>query len=318
MPPVARPNPGRECSAVRAPTPYVLSPPPTRPNVRYADYRPPDGHPLCRVFQPQPFELAYISWGRRWYGEAPAEPQPHDGWHYFAVLSGNPVLVVNGRRHVTRPGFVSICHPEMTVGHLDRPGRCCQMLTWVWRSPPSHPGLTPALHPLQLQVGPAALRRLKHLHEQCRQAVAQASEHSLLQLRAARLQLELELHLAEGRPPERAADPAFRFSLATEYLRTHRDLPNPVRHLCEYLNISEASLRRLFQSACGQSPRAYALGWRLQWAREQLETTATPVKSLAYTLGYRNPNDFSRAFKRHHGVAAHDVRGKPAGRPAAA
>lgn len=289
------------------------------PNVRYADYRPAKGHALCQVFQPQPFELAYVSWGHRWYGDAPADPQPHDGWHYFVVLAGNPVLLAGGRRYATRPGFVSICHPDTQVGHVDRPGRRCQMLTWVWRSPPSHPGLAPAPgQPLQLQVGAAVLRRLKQLHEHCRQAVARASGHSLLQLRAARLQLELELHLAEGRPPERAADPAFRFSLATEYLRTHRDLPNPVRHLCEYLNISEASLRRLFQSACGQSPRAYALGWRLQWAREQLETTATPVKSLAYTLGYRNPNDFSRAFKRHHGLAAHDVRGKSTGRPAAA
>lgn len=288
------------------------------PNIRYADYQPPKGHPLCRVFRPQPFELAYLSWGHRWYGDAPAEPQPHDGWHYFVVLAGNPVLLVNGGRIATRPGFASICHPDMQVGHHDLPGRGSQMLTWVWRSPPSHPDLAPTGQPLVLQAGAAALRRLKQLHEHCRQAVARASEHSLLQLRAARLQLELELHLAGGRQPERGAEPAFRFSLATEYLRTHRDLPNPVRHLCEYLNISEASLRRLFQAACGQSPRAYALGWRLQWARAQLESTTTPVKSLAYTLGYRNPNDFSRAFKRHHGLSAHDVRGKSPHRPAAA
>ena len=291
---------------------------PPYPNIRYADYQPPKGHPLCRVFRPQPFELAYLSWGHRWYGDAPAEPQPHDGWHYFVVLAGNPILLVNGQRIPTRPGFVSICHPDVPVGHGDRPGLGSQMLTWVWRSPPSHAGLAPAAQPLVLQAGAAALRRLKQLHEHCRQAVARASEHSLLQLRTARLQLELELHLAEGRQPERGAEPAFRFSLATEYLRTHRDLPNPVRHLCEYLNISEASLRRLFQSACGRSPRAYALGWRLQWAREQLETTDTPVKSLAYSLGYRNPNDFSRAFKRHHGLAAHDVRSGMPDRPAAA
>lgn len=288
-------------------------------NVRYADYRPPKGHPLCRVFRPQPFELAYISWGSRWYGDAPAAPHPHDGWHYFVVLAGNPVLLAAGRHFPTRPGFVSICHPDTRVGHDDQPGRPCQMLTWVWRNPPAHPDLVPtAAQPLLLQAGEPALRRLRLLHEHCRQAVARASELSLLQLRAARLQLELDLHLAEGRTTDRGPDPVFRFSLATEYLNAHRDLPNPVRHLCEYLDISEASLRRLFQSEIGQSPRAYSLDQRLRWARQQLETTTAPVKVVAYALGYRNPNDFSRAFKRHHGLAAQDVRSKPPGRPAAA
>lgn len=297
-----------------------MQPPSTaRANVSYADYRPLKGHPLCRVFRPQPFELAYVSWGNRWYGDAPATPQPHDGWHYFVVLAGSPVLLAADRRYPTRPGFVSICHPDTLVGHVDQPGHPCQMLTWVWRNPPAHPSLVPtAAQPLLLQAGGSALRRLRLLHEHCRQAVARASEHSLLQLRAARLQLELDLHLAEGRTTDRGPDPVVRFSLATEYLHAHRDLPNPVRHLCEYLDISEATLRRLFQSEIGQSPRAYALDQRLRWARQQLETTATPVKMIAYALGYRNPNDFSRAFRRHHGRAAHDVRGNAPGRPAAA
>ncbi|HWA26581.1 MAG TPA: helix-turn-helix transcriptional regulator [Lacunisphaera sp.] len=294
-------------------------PSPACANVSYADYRPPKGHPLCRVFQPQPFELAYVSWGNRWYGDAPAAPQPHDGWHYFVVLAGSPVLLAAGRRHPTRPGFISICHPDTPVGHVDQPGRPCQMLTWVWRNPPAHPGLMPAAHqPILLHAGDPTLRRLKVLHEHCRQAVARACVHSLLQLRAARLQLELDLHLAEGWATGRGADPAFRFSLAIEYLRTHREVPNPVRHLCEYLDISEASLRRLFQTETRQSPRAYALDQRLRWARQQLETTAAPVKAIAYALGYRNPNDFSRAFKRHHGLAAHEVRDQRTDRPAVA
>lgn len=289
------------------------------PNPRYADYQPPKGHPLCRVFRPQPFELAYLSWGTRWYGDAPADPQPHDGWHYFVVLAGSPVLLAGGRRYPTRPGCVSICHPDTKVGHVDRPGARCQILTWVWRSPPANTRLAPATtHPLRMRADASLLRRLKQLHEHCRQAVVQASEHSQLQLRAARLQLELELHLAGGGPATREADPAFRFSLAAELIRTRHHLPNPVRQLCEYLGLSEASLRRLFHSECGQSPRAYALSQRLQWARVQLESKGVTVKSLAYALGYRNPNDFSRAFKRHHGLAAHDVRGKPPGRPAAA
>ena len=279
----------------------------TRP--RYANYQPPKGHPLCWVFQAKPFELAYLSWGNRWYGDAPANARAHDGWHYFVVLAGTPALHVNGRTLPTRPGFVSIAHPDCVVGHSDQPGRSCEMLTWVWRQPPSHSALLPPEKEFcRFHVAPGELRRLKNLHVHCREAVAKASELSQLQLRAARLQLDL--CLLEGREHRRSADRDFRINLAAEYLRNHLNEQEPVKRLCEYLHISEASLKRLFREHTGKSPRTFALEWRMRWAHEQLNAPGASVKSIAYSLGYRHANDFSRAFKRHHGSTASDVIGR--------
>jgi AraC-like DNA-binding protein len=273
------------------------------PRATYCNYRPLKGHPLCWVFKAQPFELAYLSWGNRWYGDAPANPKPHDGWHYFVVLDGAPLLVVNGREIPSPRGTASIAHPDCVVGHRDRPGRRCQMLTWVWRAEPTLPSLSPPAGDfLTFTLEPAVLRRLKKLSEQCRAAVARADDRSLLELRAARLQMEL--CLLEGHERRGAADGDFRINLAAEFLRNHLDEPEPVRKLCEYLHISEASLKRLFHEHTGKSPRAFAAEWRMQWAREQLGRTGATVKGVAYALGYRHANDFSRAFKRHHGEAA--------------
>lgn len=270
----------------------------------YADYLPPKGHPLCWIFRAAPFELAYLSWGNRWYGDAPAIPRAHDGWHYFIALEGTPDLSVDGRRVMRTPrGTGIICDPDCVVGHYDEPGKRCAMLTWVWRTPPAHSALRPPPEGfLRFNFDPALLRQLKKLQEQCRRAVARTDEASVLQLRSARLQLDLLM--LQGRMQRGAPEGDFRINLATDFLRSHLSEPEPVKQLCEHLHVSEASLKRLFHEHTGKSPRAFVSAWRMQWAHEQLAGAKNSVKSVAYALGYRHANDFSRAFKRHYGLAA--------------
>lgn len=237
----------------------------------YADYLPPKGHPLCWIYRTAPFELAYLSWGNRWYGDAPAIPRAHDGWHYFIALEGAPELSVDGRR--------------------------------VMRTPPAHSALRPPPEGfLKFSFDADVLRQLKKLQEQCRRAVARTDEASVLQLRAARLQLDLLM--LQGRTQRGAPEGDFRINLATDFLRAHLSEPEPVKQLCEHLHVSEASLKRLFHEHTGKSPRAFVSGWRMQWAHEQLAGAKNSVKSVAFALGYRHANDFSRAFKRHYGLAA--------------
>jgi len=258
------------------------------------------------VFKAKPLELAYLSWGHRWYGEAPANARAHDGWHYFTVLAGNPALHVNGRTLPTQPGLVNVAHPECVVGHSDLPTRRCEMLTWVWRTPPGHSALRPEHgESLRLKVDHHSLRRLKQLHVQCREAVARANERSHLQMLVSRLQMDL--CLLDGLDQSSGAVSDFQLDLAVEFLRSHLDEPEPVSLLCEYLHLSEASLKRLFHLHTGRSPREFVFEWRMRWAREELQRESASVKSVAYALGYRHPNDFSRAFKRFHGRNARDL-----------
>jgi AraC-like DNA-binding protein len=261
------------------------------------------GNALVRLSRPEPFELSYLSWGRRHYGEPPIGPTAHEGWHYFLVLAGSPSLVVKGKEIPTGPGLISIGDPNCPIGHVDRPGSVCEMLTWVWRTPPTHSALRPEKNGcLRLNLDREQMRRLKHLHFQCRDAVADCNERSMLQLRATRLLTDL--CLLEAHEHRRVPTASLRLELAIQYLRNHVGENQTIHGLCEYLQISKASLYRLFQEQLGKGPRAIAQELRMQWAREQLHNSKQSVKSVAFALGYRHSPDFSRAFKQHFGITA--------------
>lgn len=268
------------------------------------------GTALVRLSRPQPFELSYLSWGRRHYGEPAIGPTIHEGWHYFMVLAGTPTLVVNGKRILTGPGTISIGDPNCPIGHWDEPGRACEILTWIWRTPPTHSALQPPKDGcLMLSLEADRIRRLKHLHFQCRDAVADSDERSMLQLRASRLLLDL--CLVEAHEHRRVPEADLRFNLAVQYLRNHVGERQTINGLCEYLQVSKASLYRLFQEHMGKGPRAFAQELRMQWAREQLGGKCS-VKSVAFALGYRHSPDFSRAFKQYFGTTASRSRIKAA------
>src|SRR5580700_7717960 len=77
----------------------------------------PKGPPYTRLYNAGPSDLCYLSWGSRRYGDSPIPESAHEGSHYFAVVSGSPVISINGREHPTGPGFVSVADPECPLGH---------------------------------------------------------------------------------------------------------------------------------------------------------------------------------------------------------
>jgi len=264
------------------------------------------GGPQLRLFRPGPSELGYLSWGRRFYGEPPLMPRPREGWHYFVVLEGHPSLIVGAKQVPIPAGTVSIADPDCLIGHSDKPGRSCKMLTWIWRVPPAHSALRPKKDGyLRFSLEPDQIRRLTHLHMQCRAAVADSTERSMLQLRATHLLLDL--CLLDAIDNRREPNEALRFDLAIHYLHNHPSEHAILPGLCEYLQVSKASLNRLFRKHVGKSPREYAHELRMHWAREQLTDPTRSVKSVSYALGYRHLPDFSRAFRRHFGISASDV-----------
>jgi AraC-like DNA-binding protein len=214
--------------------------------------------------------------------------------------------VINGEEIPTGPGQISIGDPDCLIGHGDKPGRACEMLTWIWRSAPTHSALRPEKRCARLlNLDSNQVRRLKQIHFQCRDAVANSNERSILQLRASRLLIDL--CLLEAHEHQRLPETALRFELAVQYLRNHVGERQSINGLCDYLQISKASLYRLFAERCGKGPRAFAQDLRMQWAREQLDSPQRSVKSVAYALGYRHSPDFSRAFKQHFGISASRV-----------
>lgn len=273
--------------------------PPAAPIPRIVCNRGPNGNPPGWLFRPSPCDLSYLGWGRRRYGDSPIRPVLHEGWHYFFVLAGSPNLILGGRRIKGRPGMATISHPDCSVGHDDEPGRPCQMLTCIWRSAPRHPDLAPEPGgTLKLMLDERQTARMRRLHAQCRETVARANERSALELQAARIQMDL--CLLDAREHLQAPDNHFRIDLAVDFLRNHLADAKPVKLLCDYLQVSGSSLKRIFLEHTGKSPRAFATDLRMDWAREQLASGTASVKEISFSLGYRHANDFTRAFKQHY------------------
>lgn len=73
-----------------------------------------------------------------------------------------------------------------------------------------------------------------------------------------------------------------------------------------------ASSRRQLQRAyaeIGQTTfREHLAAVRMQRAAEMLEHPGLTVREVAHRVGYRQPAQFAKAFRRHHGVAPSDYR----------
>ncbi len=86
------------------------------------------------------------------------------------------------------------------------------------------------------------------------------------------------------------------------------DQRHTVDELADRAHMSRRTFIRRFQQETGTSPMAWLTAARLDWARELLETTTTPVEQVARLSGLGSPAAFRAAFHRHVGTAPADYR----------
>ncbi|MER7171388.1 AraC family transcriptional regulator [Streptomyces mesophilus] len=79
--------------------------------------------------------------------------------------------------------------------------------------------------------------------------------------------------------------------------------PWTVASLAGRAGLSRATFARRFAALTGQPPLAYLTWWRMTLAAQLLQTTDTPLKSLAPQVGYVSEFAFAAAFKRTYGVS---------------
>jgi len=265
---------------------------------RLTRYHPPEGKPGWTPKAGEELELLYLAWGSRKYEETPQEATQRDGWLYFMARKGSPSLILPGRT----PGRIKlerefvILHPDCACGWSDERWGTAEICTWIWRSPSRWKVLRPPPSGLlRLRPAEAHFEKLQELHQQTRREIQNSDENTQLALEALRLEVDLSLarSLAPSAPPPSDAQ---RLALACRWIEEHLTDHSPVTGLCEYLQLSAATLNRLFQRGLAQSVRSFAKERRLEQASQLIEEQKTSVKEAAYRLGYRFPNDLSRAM----------------------
>ncbi len=81
-----------------------------------------------------------------------------------------------------------------------------------------------------------------------------------------------------------------------------------IHRLCRDLTLSRAQLHRKISALTGMSASHFIRAIRLQKAKEMLQTTDLSISEVAYDVGFRDPNYFSRTFAEEFGFPPSETR----------
>jgi AraC family transcriptional regulator, regulatory protein of adaptative response / methylphosphotriester-DNA alkyltransferase methyltransferase len=98
------------------------------------------------------------------------------------------------------------------------------------------------------------------------------------------------------------------FDAAVEILATEFAQPIRIEEVARRVAVSPRQLQRVFADEGELGFRSYLRRVRMSHARRLLATTDLPVKEVARRVGYGNPSQFSKAFKRVHGIPPSQAR----------
>lgn len=89
-------------------------------------------------------------------------------------------------------------------------------------------------------------------------------------------------------------------------LRLHE--PLLVEALAREMGLSHNHLTRLFQATMSQTVKGYMSQRRMGKARHLLQKSSTPIKSIAYEVGFEDLHAFNKAVRRHFGCSPRALR----------
>jgi AraC-like DNA-binding protein len=243
-------------------------------------------------------DLQYLGWGLRSYGRHPTMPQDDETWSYSVIVRGTPTILLRDGPHrlAARQAIIVAPPRPYAFGFSDERDAMAGVLIWVWRTQPLLPQVRPQPEGhLLVPLDAGALGRLQTIHKACRREVAHVDPFTARVLGALRLQLDSELARRLGGHDARA-DRRVLLDMAVLWMQEHPGHANPVFLLCDYLQVARSTLDDLFRDAFGESPSAHFRRLRMQRAQDLLDHGRS-VKEVAFQLGYKHANDFSRAYR---------------------
>lgn len=112
----------------------------------------------------------------------------------------------------------------------------------------------------------------------------------------------------EVKQPARRAELLRRVLKARERLHTCLAEEVSLAELAAISHISPFHLVRIFRQAFGETPAHYRHRLRMELAFDLVTGTTRPIAEIGEQCGYRDASAFARAFRRHTGKSAADIR----------
>ena len=96
--------------------------------------------------------------------------------------------------------------------------------------------------------------------------------------------------------------------MAVDYLQKNYMLQISIQEITNYVGVDRTQLFRLFYHEFDMGPKAYLMQIRMDQARELLVNSNLTIKCIAFSVGYPDPYQFSKIFKRKYGVSPKSFR----------
>ncbi len=242
--------------------------------------------------------LLYLGWGERDFHRTPLPMHRKAGWSYTLVRSGTVRMTLPSATPRLKAGTLLIAAPECPYGLAHEPGERCDLFVWLWNAPPTLDALHP--HPAAYahhHLSGETRQQLEHLHAECRREITHPDAFTPGVFSAVRTRVDTALARSLTPAPP-GGNNAARVALAEQWMHANLAARKPTALLADYLQISPSSLHKLFRTHRGRSPGAVHQQHKLREARRLIHEEGWLVKQAAYHLGYRHPNDLSRALHR--------------------
>ena len=169
---------------------------------------------------------------------------------------------------------------------------------------PRHVGRALALSPALSQRLELALTRMATEGEMQRDLNWPCRTRSFL----IELLFQLRVLVDEPESAERPAATGSRLDQALLLVHDWYNTPFTIAELALHCGSNRTTLNTHFRAVTGQSVRAYTVMLRIRTAAALLRDTLLPIAEIMTRVGYDNPSNFTRQFKKLLGLTPRDYR----------
>jgi YesN/AraC family two-component response regulator len=104
--------------------------------------------------------------------------------------------------------------------------------------------------------------------------------------------------------------PHNRIDLLLDYIHTNYDQPLSNDKIGKRFNFHPNYINKLMVLHTGTSLHQYLINFRLSKAANMLQSSSKSISEIAYSVGYKDINYFSKAFKNKYGESPSSFRSR--------